>query len=128
MVIDKDELFRFKIGEITSDKTKYEAVKLLLVLKLLNKNSNSLTKIRIYTEFEIDMDMVCSVYYENTRTKEAKAYDIYSNQQRVWMDEKKRKYADWKVPFMDSSDWIPINLNEFTNNLDEIYAKLEGYI
>jgi hypothetical protein len=123
-----NELFKIRIANSDDSFQKHEVIKLLLVMKLLNKNKKDKNFIRIYTEYQIDDETICDVYFENNRTKEALAYEIQKSLTTLWLEDRKNKYKDWEVYGMNSSDWIPVPLKESPNNLDELNEWLNQYI
>lgn len=128
MTINWEELFKVRVANSIPEMQKHEIVKLLVVMKLLHKYRTHKNNIRIYTEFDLDNGCKCDVYFEDVRAKEVRAYEIQRNWNRVWLDQKKNQYKDWTVPLFNSADWIPINLNELSDNLSELNTQLDKYI
>lgn len=126
--IDWSSIYKIKIANSDPSMAKHEAVKTLLVMRLLNKHKKQKIWVRIYTEMELDNGCICDVYYENVKTKEVIAFEIQKNFSKQWQEEKAKQYKDWEVWGMKSADWIPINLNDLPDDVDEIYEKLGKYI
>ena len=122
------ELFKIRLASSIESMDKHEVVKLLLVRMLLRKHRKHKNFIRIYTEFPLGEEIKCDVYFENTRTKEAYAYEIQKNYSQKWLKDRVKRYKDWEVPFMRTSDWIPINLNNFSNDIEEMKEELSKYV
>lgn len=127
-MIDWNELFKIRISNPDKSRLKHEVVKLLLVMKLMDKYKKDKNFIRIYTEFDLDNGLICDVYFENARTKTAIAYEIQKEYTPLWLKDRTDKYKDWNVEFMNTSDWIPIDLNKLSDNIEEIYSQLDKYI
>lgn len=127
-MIDWNELFKIRISNPDKSRLKHEVVKLLLVMKLMDKYKKDKNFIRIYTEFDLDNGLICDVYFENARTKTAIAYEIQKEYTPLWLKDRTDKYKDWNVDFMNTSDWIPIDLNKLSDNIEEIYSQLDKYI
>jgi len=121
---------QFKIRTTNSEKSmdKHEVVKLLLVRRLIEKYKRNKEFIRIYTEFPLENGLRPDVYFENTKTKEAYAFEIQKEFTKKWLKEKTEKYSGYSVPFFNSFDFIPINLNEFPDDIQGINKKLEEYL
>ncbi len=122
------ELFKIRLANTIEAMDKHEVIKLLLVRMLLREHRKHKNFIRIYTEFTLGEGLRCDVYFENTRTKEAYAYEIQKSYTKAWLKDRTEKYKDWEVPFMKTSDWIPINLNHFSDDLEEIKEELIQYV
>ena len=127
-MIDWNELFKIRISNPDKSRLKHEVVKLLLVMKLMDKYKKDKNFIRIYTEFDLDNGLICDVYFENARTKTAIAYEIQKEYTPLWLKDRTEKYKDWNVEFMNASDWIPIDLNKLSDNIEEIYSQLDKYV
>ncbi len=123
-----EDLFKVKIANSSVAMLKHEVVKTILVIKLLNKFKKFRNQIKIYTEFRLDNGLRPDVYFENLKTKEAIAFEIQKDYSEKWMISRTKSYKDYTVPFFKSFDWIPIDLNDFSNDIKEIYKRLGDYI
>jgi hypothetical protein len=128
MSINWKELFKIRISNPDETRQKHEVVKLLLVMKLMRKYVKQKNFIRIYTEFELDNKLICDIYFENTRSKSVLAYEIQKDYSKNWLETKTKEYSTWSVPYMNSADWIPINLNELSDDLKELNKQLDKYV
>lgn len=108
-------------------RAKHEIVKLLLVMKLLEKYQPFKNKLRIYTEFELENGLKCDIYFENAKTKEVRVYDIQGSCTKAWLEERKTKYKEGFVPFM-SADWVLVDLSGLSDNIEELKKQLDKYI
>lgn len=128
MTIDWSNLFKIRIANPDQSMVKHEVVKLLLVMKLLQKYKGKKNFIRIYTEQELENGNKCDVYFEDTKNKVVVAYEIQKQFNKAWLSRKANQYKNWEVPFTKSSDWIPIPLNSLSDNIEEMYKELDKYI
>jgi hypothetical protein len=126
--INWNELFKIRIANSSKEFQKHEVVKLLLVMKLLEKHRKNKNFIRIYTEYELENGIIADVYFEDNKEKVAYAFEIQKKYTKQWIEERTKQYLDWNVTYMNSSDWCPINLNKLSNDLEELDKQLEEYI
>lgn len=123
-----EDLFKIRIASSDESFQKHEVVKLLLVMKLIQKNKKDKNFLRIYTEFDLDNNKKCDVYFENARNKEVFIYEIQKNYSPEWLKEQTNSYKDYEIPFINSTNWIPINLNLCPDSIHEISKWLNQYI
>lgn len=123
-----DDLFKIKISNPDDSMQKHEVVKLLLVMKLINKYGRYKDRIRIYTEFNLLNNRKADVYYENLKTKEAYVYEIQNNYTDRWVRELNKSYFNVSILLIDHFEVIPINLNQLSNNIIELNKQLDKYI
>lgn len=121
-MIDLD-CFEIKLVKPEKNLDKYDVVKLLLVKRLAEKYRNIKSLIRIYTEFDLGDNLICSVYFENMKTKEAIVYEILKNY--ICLDE---KYKNWNEPLFNETKCISINLSDCPDKINEINKWLEKFI
>ncbi len=127
-MINWSDLFKIKIANSSKEFQHHEVVKLLLVMKLIEKHRRNKTWIRIYTEHELDNGLKCDVYYENIKEKSVIIYEIQKNYTKKWLKEKIEAYKDYEVPFMKTVDFIPIDLNKLSKNVEQLNDLLDEYI
>lgn len=125
--IDWNNLFKVRIANPSDTFQKHEVIKLLLVMKILNKNKRK-NWIRVYTEFELENGLKPDIYFENIRDKSVIIYEVQKEWTKEWLDQKTQAYKDYEVPYMNSVDFIPVNLNECPNDLNEINKWLDKFI
>ena len=128
MQTDWSNLYKIRIRELDSSQTKHLVVKTILVQQLLIKYKKNRRFIRIYTEFPIKEGKICDVYLENLRTKECYAYEIQENTSPQWLEETKKIYLDWEVPFMNTNDWVLIPLKELSNDIELLTKQIKSLI
>jgi len=126
--IDWNELFKIRLASSDPSMDKHDIIKLMLVRKILWNHRKSRNFLRIYTEFDLDNGLICDVYFENMKTKEVIAYEVQKSYTKAWLKDRAEKYKDWEVPLFKTADWIPINLNDCPEKIDEINKWLEQYI
>ncbi len=127
MITDWNNLYKIRLASFIPEMDKHDVVKLLLVRKILQKYKRR-NWIRIYTEFKLGNGLKPDVYFENIKDKSVIIYEIQKNYDKKWLDEKTKQYSNYQVPFFNSVDFVPINLNLFSNDIEEISKKLEEYI
>ena len=123
-----DKQFKITLAMSDPSMNHHDVVKLLLVRKLIWEHRREKAHIRIYTEFEATEGVICDVYMENTKTKEAFAFEIQKDFSPKWLKKKTEQYKDWEVPYFKSSDFIPINLNKMSKDYSQIYMELDDYV
>jgi len=127
-MIDWENLFRIDISNLNVSMQLHEVVKLLLVMKLLNKHKVDRNYVRIYTAFSIKEEKRCDVYYENMKTKEVYAYEIQKKVSKSWVEKTKETYKEWAVPFMKTIDWVLIDLNKCPAEIPKINEWLNQFV
>jgi len=125
---DWKNLNKIKLASCKENFQHHEVVKTLLVMKILERHSNNRTWIRVYTEHELDNGLICDVYYENLKDKSVIIYEIQKNYTNSWIKEKTEKYKKLTVPYMKSVDFIPIELQKLSKNIESLNNQLEEYI
>ncbi len=123
MTVDWKNLYKVRLSNAS---IKHDVVKLILVKKILNKYKRK-DWIRVYTEFELENGNKPDVYFENVKTKEVIIYEIQKEYTKEWLKEKTKQYEEYEVPYF-TVDFIPIDLNKFTDDINEIANKLDEVI
>ena len=126
MKIDWKNLFKIRIANPDESFAKHEVVKLLIVMKILNKHKRR-EWIRIYTEFKLN-GMTPDIYFENLKTKEVICYEIQKEVTKEWTEEKIKQYNNYDVPFFKSIDLIIVPIKKLSNNIEKLNKELEEYI
>ena len=121
------ENFKIRLASCDDSMMLHDVIKLMVVKKLLKKYERDRNFLRIYTEHPLENGLICDVYMENARTKEAFAYEIQKNVSKAWLESRKNVYKNWEVPFF-TSDWIMIPIKEAPNDLDELNKWLDKFI
>ena len=125
--IDWENLYKVRIGNSDESFQKHEVVKLLLVMKILRKYRRK-DFLRIYTEFQLENNCKPDVYVEDIKTKSILIYEIQKEYTKEWLDRKTKEYSKYEVPYFNAVDFIPIDLNKFTDDINEINEKLEEFV
>ena len=126
MPVDWKNLYKVNLASSIPELDKHDVVKLLLVRKILQKYKRK-DWIRIYTEFELGNGLKPDVYFEHVRDKSVIIYEIQKEYTKEWLKEKTKQYKDYKV-YNFTVDFIPINLNLFTDDINEISKKLDKFV
>lgn len=127
-MIEWDKLFKVQIASSDISFHKHEVVKLMLVLKLLDKHKSERSKIRIYTEFYVINSRKADVYYENIKSKESYIYEIQKEYTNRWLEELTKAYEGYRPLFVESFDIIVIPLKECPDSIPEINKWLDKYL
>lgn len=110
---------------------KHDIIKLILVRKILNKYSRK-HWLRIYTEYELENRLKPDIYVEDIKNKSVIIYEIQKEYTPEWIKEKSKQYKEYEnyqeKHFNYSVDFIPLDLNVFTDDINEIEEKLEEYL
>ncbi len=120
------DLFKIKIANPNDNFQKHEVVKLLIVMKILKKYSKIRKWCRIYTEFKTD-GLRPDIWFENIKNKSVIAYEIQKNYSNEWLKTKTEQYNNYQILNM-TLDFIPINLNKLSNNIEELNKQLDIYV
>ena len=124
--IDWENLYKVRIGNSDESFQKHEVVKLLIVMKILRKYKRK-DWLRIYTEFELENGKKPDVYVEDIKNKSILIYEVQKDFSKEWLKTKTKQYNDYKV-YNFTVDFIPIDLNKFTDDINEINEKLEEFV
>ncbi len=126
MKTDWNNLYKIKLASSIPEMDKHDVVKLLLVRKILRKNKRK-HFLRIYTEFELENKKKPDVYVEDLKNKSILIYEIQKDYSPSWIKETTKAYKNYEV-YNFTVDFIPINLNLFTDDINEINEKLEEFV
>lgn len=126
MPVNWDELYKVRLASSIPELDKHDVVKLLLVRKILRKYKRK-DWIRIYTEFELENGLKPDVYFEHVKDKSVIIYEIQKDYTKEWLKEKTKQYKDYEV-LNFTVDFIPIDLNKFTDDITEINKQLDKFV
>lgn len=128
MKTDFSNLFKIKIANPDESFQHHEVVKLILVMKILKRYKSNKNWIRIYTEFSLENGMKPDIYFEDVKKKEIICYEIQKKFDDKWLKEKTKAYLkyDEETPFF-KVDFIPINLNKLSKNIEELNKQLDEF-
>jgi len=129
MAIDWSNLFKVRVStNLDVSMHKHDVVKLLLVRKLLFAHKKDKMYVRIYTEFPLNINRICDIYFENVRSKEAYAFEIQKQTGELWTNKAKEDYKNWDVLGCNTCDLIVVKLDELSNNIDELNKQLDKFV
>ena len=126
-MVDWSNIYKVKIANSKDEMQHHEIVKLLLVMKILNKHKRKLDWVRIYTEFEFIEGKKCDVYYENLKDKSVYAYEIQKATSKRWIARIKKNALKFKSHEM-TTDIIVIDLKELSKDIEELNKQLDAFI
>jgi len=126
MKTDWANLYKVKLASSIPEMDKHDVVKLLLVRKILRKNKRK-HFLRIYTEFELENKKKPDVYVEDLKNKSILIYEIQKDYSPSWIKETTKAYKNYEV-YNFTVDFIPIDLNDCPENIEEITKWLEKYV
>jgi len=118
---------QFKIRTRRNASIKHEVIKLLIVLKILEKFKNNLYWIRIYTEYVLDNKKVCDIYFENIKTNEIMCYEIQKNVSDKWLKETKEFYENFDRIYF-KTDWIIIKEKELSDDIETLEKEVKELV
>ena len=119
---------KIRVRESDESQEKHLVVKALIMLHLKIKHKEDAHWMKLYSEFPGVEGKICDIYYENIKTKEAFAYEIQKNINKKWLKETQEAYKDWEVYGMRTSDYIVVNLNKLSNNIEELSEQIKELI
>ncbi len=126
MTVDWSNLYKVRLASSDKAMDKHDVVKLLLVRKILQKYKRK-DWIRVYTELELENGLKPDVYFEHIKDKSIIIYEIQKDYSTQWLKEKRKQYEEYDVPYF-SVDFIPIELDNFTDDINEISNKLDEFV
>lgn len=125
MNTDWNNLFKVRIANPDDSFQKHEIVKLLIVMKILNKYKKR-KWIRIYTEFRLN-GLKPDVWFENIKNKSIIAYEIQKAYTNSWVEKKEKEYNNYSVENF-TLDFIPINIRKLSDDISKLNKELDEYI
>jgi len=129
MVINFENLYRFKLFNSNKEiNQKYEIVKLLLQIKILERYKKKKRFLKIYTEFPTTQDSVADLYVENINSKSVTIYKIKNRLNEEKKQQIVYKYRDFKVPFTKTFNLMFIDLSFLSSDIEELNKQLNNYI
>lgn len=117
---------QFKIGirESNLEQAKHLIVKTLIPLIIKIKYKHSLRFQKVYAELPVEEGRICDVYHENIKTKEVYYYEIQKRITDDWLSKTKEIYENKEIWGIEKVDWILIELNKLSDNLNELIKEL----
>jgi len=122
------ENFKIRIANSSDSFQKHEVVKLLYMMKYIEKHKSERNYLRIYSEFEVIEGTIVDLYIENLKEKSCYAVEIQKNITKEWNENKVKKFKEWNILGFNSSDLIVIPLKEAPSDLNKLNLWLEKYL
>ena len=119
---------KIRVRESDESQEKHLIVKALIMLHLKIKHKKDAHWMKLYSEFPVVEGKICDIYYENIKTKEAFAYEIQKNVSKKWLTETQKAYEDWEVYGMNSSDYVVVDLNKLSDDIETLGKQIKELI
>jgi len=120
-MVDWNNLYKVRLNSYEDAFLKHEIVKLILVKNLLQKYHSKKSYQEIYTEHKFN-GKTCDVLHINGLTKEMVAYEIQKKVSKVWLKETNDFYSEKSI------DWILIDLNKLSNDIQKLNKQIKELI
>jgi len=119
---------KIRVRESDESQEKHLIVKALIMLHLKIKHKKDAHWMKLYSEFPVVEGKICDIYYENIRSKEVFAYEVQENISKKWLKETQESYKDWEVYGMKTADYIVVDLNELSDDLEILSKQIKELI
>ena len=119
---------KIRVRESDESQEKHLIVKALIMLHLKIKHKEDSHWMKLYSEFPVVEGKICDIYYENIKTKEVFAYEIQKDITKKWLKETQEAYRDWEVYGMKTADYIVVDLNKLSNNIEELGEQIKELV
>ncbi len=127
MKTDWENLYKVKIGNSDESFQKHEVVKLLVVMKILQKNRRR-NWLRIYTEFKLEeVGLKPDVYMEDIKNKSVICYEIQKECDKKYIQDRVKKYNAYEV-YNFTVELVIIPLKGLSDNIQELSKQLDKYV
>ena len=83
--------------------------------------------IRIYTEFSLEDNRICDIYFENLKTREIYIYEIQDRITKKWEDYTVKFYNNYEV-FNFTTDLVVVELKKLSNDLEVLEEEIKELI
>lgn len=110
---------RHRIDLDVNKGTKYEVIKIILVMKLIERYKENKYWLKFYSEFELDEGLVCSLYFINMKTRQEIIYEITKGEIGI---ERYKNFIDKGYTFVN------IVTKDFPDDIKGIEDKIEELI
>jgi hypothetical protein len=126
--INWNEQFKLRISNADKSRQKHEVIKLLVMMKIIEKHKADRVWIRLYSEFPLEnTGLIPDVYYENLKEKSVICYEIQKDLSNDYINRKTKEYNNYEIPFF-TVDLIVIPLLDSPDNLTELNTWLDKFI
>jgi len=126
--INWNENFKIRIANSSKEFQKHEVIKLLVMMKLIEKHKLDKNWIRIYSEFPVDDNLIPDIYFEDIKSKSIICYEIQKNMGDEYIKRKTKQYNELNIAFFNTVDLIIIPIKNAPNDLNELNNYLDQYI
>lgn len=123
-----NEQNKIRVRESDESQEKHLIVKALIMLHLKIKHKKDAHWMKLYSEFPVVEGKICDIYYENIKTKEAFAYEIQRDINKKWLKETQKAYKDWEVYGMKTADYIVVDLNKLSDDIETLGEQIKELI
>jgi len=121
-----ENLFKVRIANPDDSFQKHEVCKLLIVMKILKLHKRKF-HIRLYTEHPVNSHK-CDIYFEDWKSKAVYIYEIQKAYSNKWLTKQTNFYNNFEVLGFNSVNFVPINLKDCPDNIQELNKELDKYI
>jgi hypothetical protein len=126
--VNWNENFKLRIANSSESFQKHEVVKLLYIMKYIEKHKNEKNWLRIYSEWEVMGGIISDLYIENIKEKSCYAVEFQKNITKEWTEKKVKQFKDWEVYGMNSSDLIIVPIKEAPSEINKLSEWLNQYV
>ncbi len=119
---------KIRVRESDESQEKHLIVKALIMLHLKIKHKKDSHWMKLYSEFPVVEGKICDIYNENMKTKEVFAYEIQKDINKKWLKETQRAYKDWEVYGMKTADYIVVDLDKLSDDLEILSEQIKELI
>jgi len=124
---DWKEQYKIRVRETTEAQAKHLIVKSLVCLLIKIKYIKDQKYQRVYSESVVSEGKICDIIHENLKSKQVYYYEIQSKVTPQWLEYTKQCYINKQIPGM-TCDWILIDLNLLSNDLDTLVKQVKELI
>jgi hypothetical protein len=124
--INWNEQFKFRISNSDTSRQKHEVIKLLLMMKIIEKHKKEKSWIRVYSEFPID-SQITDIYYESLKDKSVVCYEVQKEFNSEYVQRITEAYNKIDIPYF-TVDLVIIPIRESPKDLDELNKWLDKFI
>ena len=110
---------KFRIDLNTNKGIKYEVIKVILIMKLIERYKSEKYWLGFYSEFELDEELVCSLYFLNKKTRKEVIYEITKDK----ISDKRYKEFEGR-----GYEFINIVMKDFPDDIKGIVERIEELV
>jgi hypothetical protein len=125
--VNWNENFKLRIANSDSSMQKHEIIKLLVMMKIIDKYKSNKNWIRVYSEFPLENGAIPDIYFEDIKAKAIICYEIQKELSNEYTRKKVEQYKNYEVPYM-TCDLVIIPLKDAPTHISELNKWLDKYI